>query len=252
MRITVLGGCGAWPAAGEACSGYLLEHAGFRLLLDPGYATLPRLLEQVGAEQVDAVLISHGHPDHCADLNPLLRARALGEDPPPALPVHTLPGALDAVLALDRPGMLKDAYRLHDFTAGTGFGIGPFRVDTWALPHFVPNAGLRLTAGGRSLAYTGDTGPTPDLVDLARDTDLFLAEATYPEHVPAEDSRYLSSARQAGEYAARAGTGHLLLTHLWPGTDPATALDAARRNHRGRLDVARAGEVIDLDRGAPA
>ncbi|MFD8595032.1 MBL fold metallo-hydrolase [Kitasatospora sp. NPDC059646] len=138
MGITVLGGCGAWPAAGRACSGYLVEHAGFRLLLDPGYATLPRLLERIGAEQVDAVLISHGHPDHCADLNPLLRARALSEDPPPAVPVHALPGAVDPVLAPDRPGMLQHAYCLHEFTAGSGFGIGPFRGAAWAVPHVVP------------------------------------------------------------------------------------------------------------------
>lgn len=251
MRITVLGGCGAWPAAGQACSGYLLEYAGFRLLVDPGYATLPRLLEQAGAEQIDAVLISHGHPDHCADLNPLLRARALSEDPPPAMPVHTLPGAIDTVLALDRPGMLQNSYRLHEFTAGSGFEIGPFQIASWALPHFVPNAGLRLSAGGRSMAYTGDTGPSPDLIELARDADLFLAEATYPEQVPVEDSRYLSSALQAGQYAERAGTGQLLLTHLWPDSDPAAALDAARRSYRGPVGIARAGTVIDLDQPSP-
>src|ERR671919_301327 len=106
MRFTVLGGCGAWPAAGQACSGYVIEHEGFTALVDPGYATLPRLLERMGAADVDAVLVTHGHPDHCADLNPLLRARALQDDPPAALPVFALPGALDAVLALDRPGML--------------------------------------------------------------------------------------------------------------------------------------------------
>ena len=109
MRLTVLGGCGAWPEAGQACSGFLLEHDGFRLLADLGYATVPRLLERVTADQVDAVFISHGHPDHCADLNPLLRARALREDPAPPLPVYALPGAVDAVLALDRPGMLAGA-----------------------------------------------------------------------------------------------------------------------------------------------
>ena len=76
MRLTVLGGCGGWPAAGLACSGYLVEHDGFRLLIDPGYAIVPRLLEVADAADVDAVLVSHGHPDHCADLNPLLRAAA--------------------------------------------------------------------------------------------------------------------------------------------------------------------------------
>ena len=71
MRLTVLGGCGAWPAAGQACSGYLVEHEGFRLLIDPGYAILPRLLQFVQADDVDAVLVSHGHPDHWPDAEPL-------------------------------------------------------------------------------------------------------------------------------------------------------------------------------------
>src|SRR5260370_19042527 len=103
MRFTVLGGCGAWPEAGQACSGFLVEQDGFRLLVDLGYATVPRLLQYLRPDQVDAVFISHGHPDHCADLNPFLRARALRDDPTPPLPVYALPGALDAVLALDRP-----------------------------------------------------------------------------------------------------------------------------------------------------
>ncbi|MBG0829306.1 MBL fold metallo-hydrolase [Planomonospora sp. ID67723] len=246
MRITVLGGCGAWPAAGQACSGYLVEQDGFRVLVDPGYATLPRLLELTAADEIDAVLVSHGHPDHCADLHPLLRARALAGDPPPALPVYSLPGALTAILALDGPGSLRDAYRVHEFTAGGRFEVGPFRVDTWLLPHWVPNAGLRLSADGRVLSYTGDTGPSPDLTALARDADVFLAEATYAERVPEHSARYLSSARQAGENAAEAGVGKLLLTHLWPGTDPETIEEAARRGFSGEIEVARGGLHVDL------
>jgi ribonuclease BN (tRNA processing enzyme) len=246
MRMTVLGGCGAWPAAGQACSGYLVEHDGFRLLVDPGYATVPRLLERVAAQDVDAVLLSHGHPDHCADLNPLLRARVLGGGAAPALPVHALPGAADRVLALDEPGTLAGASAVSAFAAGESFELGPLRVDTWPLPHTVPNAGLRLVAGGRVLAYTGDTGPSDAIVELARGADLFLAEASFPEQVPASAARYLSSARQAGEAAAAAGAGRLLLTHLLPGTEPDLAGDAARRAYHGDLGVARGGVVVDL------
>ncbi|MDH2429667.1 MBL fold metallo-hydrolase [Sphaerisporangium sp. TRM90804] len=246
MRLTVFGGWGAWPGAGQACGGYLLEHDGFRLLIDPGYAVVPRLLRDMDARDVDAVLVSHGHPDHCADLSPLLRARAFVDDPAPPLPVHTLPGAVDPVIALDRATALQDAHRVRDFTAGSRFEIGPFLVDSWPLPHSVPSAGLRLEAGGRVLAYTGDTGPSPDLVTLARDADVFLAEASYAEHVPAGMASHLSSARQAGRYADEAGVRRLVLTHLIPGTGPEAAEDAARRSYDGEIAVARPGLAVDL------
>jgi ribonuclease BN (tRNA processing enzyme) len=232
MRLTVLGGCGAWPDRGQACSGYLVEHDGYRLLLDVGYATVPRL----DPERLDAVVISHGHPDHCADLNPLLRARVLRDDPAPPLPVYALPGALDAVLALDRPGMLDAGLDRREISSR--FEIGPFRVDTWLLPHWVPNAGIRLTAGGHTLAYTGDTGPSPNIARLADDAEVFLAEASYVDEVPEDSRRHLSSARQAGRYATEAGVGRLVLTHLFPGTDAATAVDAAKESYAGPVEVA--------------
>jgi ribonuclease BN (tRNA processing enzyme) len=246
MQLTVLGGCGAWPEAGQACSGFLVEHDGFRLLMDLGYATVPRLLELLSAELVDAVFISHRHPDHCADLSPLLRARALRESPAPALPVYALPGALDAVLALDRPGMLASAYDLREFCAGASLDIGPFRADTRLLPHWVPNAGVRLTARGVTLMYTGDSGPSPHIGELADGADLLVAEASYIDRVPEDSVRCLSSARQAGEEAARAGAGRLLLTHLMPGTGHGAARAAACAYYGGPVNVATPGLVLDL------
>ena len=246
MRLTVLGACGAWPEAGQACSGYLVEHDGFRLLVDAGYAIVPRLLALTTAGEIDAVFISHGHPDHCADLNPLLRARALADDPAPPLAVYALPGALDAVLALDRPGMLAGACQVHELSAGRRFGIGPFEALTCLLPHWEPNAGVRLAAEGRALAYTGDSGPDPAIADLARGADLLLAEATYAFEVPPDSRGYLSSASLAGGQATRAEAGHLVLTHLWPGTDFQQSRAAAVAHYDGPVSVASAGLTIDL------
>jgi ribonuclease BN (tRNA processing enzyme) len=243
VRLTVLGGCGAFPAAGQACSGYLVEYDDFRLLMDPGYAIVPRLLESTDAGQIDAVFVTHGHPDHCADLNPLLRARAMRDDPPPPLPVYAPPGAVAAVLALEPIGR---AYDLREFAPGATLDIGPFQARTRLLPHWLPNAGIRLAAGGRVLAYTGDTGPDPGVVELARDADLLLAEATHVDDIPESVRRYLTTARQAGRQAAAAGAGQLLLTHLWPGTDPATSLAAAGAEYAGPLGVATAGLVREL------
>lgn len=246
MRVTVLGACGGWPSPGQACSGFLVEHEGFRLALDLGYGTMPRLLEHLPAEQLDAVLISHGHPDHCADLNPLLRARVLGAIPAPPLPVYAQPGALDAVLALDRPGMLEPGLALGQLPETGTIEIGPFVVRTVPLPHWVPDAGLRLTAGGRVLAYTGDAGPSPLTADLARDADLFLAEASYADHVPQDSRQYLSSAADVGRTATAAGARRVLLTHLMPGTSAAQSLTSCRAGYGGDLAVASPGQVVDL------
>ncbi|MFG3252618.1 MBL fold metallo-hydrolase [Streptomyces sp. NPDC048172] len=255
MRLTVLGGSGAWPTADQGCGGFLVEHDGFRLLIDPGYATFSRLLASGhSAHAVDAVLVSHGHPDHCADLNPLLRARQLADAPAPPLPLHAPRGALDAVLALDKRSMLAGSYRLHEFwpeQGGTCFEIGPFRVEASLLPHFVPNAGLRLTApDGTVLAYTGDTGPSPDVARLARDADLFLCEATYVHEVPDPgDAPYLLTAALAGTYAERAGARELLLTHLWPGTAPAAALASAAVRFGGPTRVTAPGLTVEAGGG---
>ena len=244
--MTVLGGCGAWPAAGQACSGYLVEQDGFRLLVDPGYATVPRLLALVGAEQVDAVFVSHQHPDHCADLSPLLRARALADEPPTPLPVYSLAGAVDAVLALDPPRMGADACTLRPISPGSTTELGPFQVHVRLLPHYVPNLGVRISAGGTALAYTGDAAPHPDAVALADGAALLLAESTYPERLPESAIGNLSTALEAGAQATAAGAGRLMLTHLWPGTDPAAARDAARRSYSGPIDVADGSTTIDL------
>jgi ribonuclease BN (tRNA processing enzyme) len=242
MRITVLGGCGAWPLRGEACSGFLVEKNGFRLAIDLGFGTMPLL----PSPDLNAVIVSHGHPDHCADLNPLLRARVLRADPAPPLPVFAPARALDAVLALDRPGMLDTGLDLREFLPGDRFEVGPFRVETALLPHWVPNAGLRLSAGGQVLAYTGDSGPSPEVVRLARDADVFLAEASHLDDVPEEALGFLSSATIAGAEAAQAAAGHLVLTHLFAETPADEAADAARSCFRGEVTVARSGLVLRL------
>jgi ribonuclease BN (tRNA processing enzyme) len=241
MRLTVFGGCGAWPAAGQACSGYLLERDGFRLLLDPGYAVLPRLLEVVDAAAVDAVVVSHRHPDHCADLNPLLRARALGHGPADPLPVFAPAGAVDAVLALDSMRALSTALELAVLDDGGSVRIGPFELTAALLPHHVPNLGVRITAGTATFAYSGDAGPDPALVELARGADLLLIEATYPNTVPAEDRGLLCSAVEAAEQGAAAGARRIVLTHFWPGLDPALFLTAARGTGADGVSAATPG-----------
>jgi ribonuclease BN (tRNA processing enzyme) len=249
MKVTVLGGAGAYPTAHQGCNGFLLEHDEFRLVVDPGYATIQPLLALVDAAVVDAAWISHGHPDHCADLQPLLRARAFANPPAAALPVYAPLGSLAPLLALDQPDTVDSAYVLHDVADGDAFDIGPLHCTARDLPHMVPNLGIRISAGATAptvLAYTGDCGPSPVVAELAIGADLLIANATHPETVPEMRAAYLSSARQAGASAQSAGAKALLLTHLWPGTDPDAAFAAAAETYDGPVEVATPGLIMVL------
>ena len=245
-RLTVLGGCGAWPEAGRASSGFLVEYDGFRLVLDLGYATLPRLLTIVPDGRVDAVVITHEHPDHCVDLHGLYRVWRFNLAPA-RLPVYAPTGVLTRLGALDADG--EAALRAildHTPLPAGDLTVGPFRLASHPLPHWVPNAGVRLSADRFVLAYTGDTGPDPALARLGRDADLFIVEATLQGQPPTGGPRFLMTAREAGEAAAAAGAKRLLLTHFWPGSDRAVSVAQAREAFAGEILVADEGLQVPL------
>src|SRR5439155_1431802 len=139
---------------GRPCSGYLLEADGFTLLIDPGYGVATALSIGEGI-MLDAVLVSHSHPDHCTDLNPILRARAWADDPLPLLPVHALSGALDAVLA-EVISSLSSAADVGQEAVRSG-------VERLVLTHLMPNtnetdataAAARHFAGSITVARPG-------------------------------------------------------------------------------------------------
>ena len=114
------------------------------------------------------------------------------------------------------------------------------------LPHSIPNAGVRISTGGASMTYTGDAGPSDDLVELADATDLLLAEATYAESVPSGNAGVLNCALEVGRQARRARAAGLMLTHLLPGTDLETSQAAAARSFDGPISVATPGLVEEL------
>ena len=241
-RLTVLGSCGAWPEPDRACSGFLLEHDGFRVVLDLGHGTIPRLLRLCPGGAVDAVVITHEHPDHCVDLNALFRVRYFTTAP--KIPLLCTPGVVDRVGQLEPSGSLLDVFDLRELPRSDR--IGPFVLESTPLPHHVPNVGVRLTAPGLTLAYTGDTGPDPALATLGCGADLYIVEATLAER-PADDRpRYLMTAGEAGEWADRAGAKRLMLTHFWPGSDRAAAVALAAERFHGEVIAAEEDLAVDL------
>jgi ribonuclease BN (tRNA processing enzyme) len=141
--------------------------------------------------------------------------------------------------------VLAGSYVLRDFEPGGELSIGPFQVLTAPLPHPRPNLGFRISAGGRSLVYTGDCGPSDSLIHLADRANLLLAEASYAGIVPPEIVGSLSCAADVGQEAATAGVQRLVLTHLMPKTDEADAVAAAAQYFAGPIAVARPGLVVE-------
>jgi len=240
-ELAVLGTCGAWPEAGRAASGFLLEAHGFRLALDLGYATLPRLLERCAADALDAVVITHAHPDHCADLSALCRALLFGEGRGGRLPLYCPPGVLGRVQAMEPTEDLREVFDPRPLPGD--HEVGPFQLTGRLVPHHVPHAGVRLTAPGLTLAYSGDAGADPVLGELAAGADLLVAGATLLG--PAADPHLLSAA-EAGAWASRAGARRLLLTHFWPGADRARSVAEAAAAYDGEVLAADEGMVLSL------
>jgi ribonuclease BN (tRNA processing enzyme) len=240
-RLTVLGGCGARPESGRACSGFLVEHDGFRLVLDLGFATLPRLLALCPAGEVDAVVVTHAHPDHCVDLQGLLRVRYFREERGSRIPLYCPLDVVHRISALEPTEDPRSVFQVHSLPGR--YEVGPFRLDARLLPHHVPNAGVRLTAPELILAYTGDSGPTPLLAELGRDADLYVMEATYLDGVAGP---HLMTATEAGVWAERAGARRLMLTHFRPGAHRPDWVAEARRAFAGEILTAEEGLTVEL------
>jgi ribonuclease BN (tRNA processing enzyme) len=206
VRLTIIGCSPAWPNPGSAQSGYLVEGEG-RLLLDCGPGVLARLRERESWPHIDAVAITHLHLDHVGDLVAWHWGHLMGpgrDAPSPELwlPPHGREGL--APLA----GNLDDAFVVREYAPGETFTAAGFSVTPVALEHGSHAAfGLRVSDGARVLAYSGDTGPTPALAELARGADLFLCEATFA--TPDEGHMHLTAA----DALAAADGARLVLTH---------------------------------------
>jgi len=250
VQLTVVGCSGSFPGPDSAASCYLVEADGFRVLLDLGSGALGSLQRYVDLADLDAVLVSHLHPDHCIDLLPLYVARTY--DPRrryDRLPV-VVPGGGAEHLAraygrAERPG-LAASFEFDEWTAGTR-RFGPLAVTVARMAHPVETWGMRVEHDGAALAYSADTGPSGALVELARDADLALFEAAFEtgrdDHAPPD---LHLSAREAAEAATDAGVRRLVLTHLPPWNDPEVSRRAAEAAYDGPVELAVPGATYDV------
>jgi ribonuclease BN (tRNA processing enzyme) len=246
MELTIVGCSGSFPGPASPASCYLATADGFRLLIDLGNGALGALQRYVSPGDIDAVLISHLHADHCLDMCSYQVFRTYhpaGQLPP--IPVYAPAGAadrLDRAAGGDSGHPISDAFDFVTLSPGK-IEIGPFAVTADHMNHPVETFGFRLEHGGRAIAYSADTGATGRLTSLAAGADVLLCEASFTD-APGLPANLHLTAREAGEHAARADVGALVLTHLVPWNDTDVTRAEASASFPGPLSLAVVGQIL--------
>ncbi len=247
LRVTILGSGTCVPSLTRSACSVLLESRGGKWLFDCGPGTIRRLLEAgTSIFEISHLCVSHLHPDHTADLVPLLFATKYPDGDRRKFPLTVAAGygfdnffsRLKAVYG-DWIDIGEGLFRILEMSTDRPDQreMGGLRVDTAPMNHSPQSIAFRVTGlAGRSLVYSGDTDFSEPLVELARDADLLICESAFPEgHRVAG---HLTPAL-AGEIAARAGVGHLVLTHFYPICDRVDIEAECRRTYSGPLTLAQ-------------
>lgn len=263
MKITVLGKSPAWQDAGGACSGYLVEEDDTLVLLDCGNGVFSKLRETRDYLDVDAIFISHLHADHFFDLIPyayalLFSPRRIAPGIPPAPSpgpkpkLYAPPGARETFDAIcknfhDSP-LIDSAFDLHEYDPSETVTEGPLSVRFTEVPHWVQTCAMKVDStveGSGTFTFGADCAPSDALVEFARDSDLLMLESTLVAPERSEPRGHLSAA-EAGEHAAKANAGRLVLTHISDEYDAVRAKAQAAAEFSGQIDMAAEGDVFTV------
>lgn len=248
MRVTVLGSAASHAGRGEACAGHLVEGGGARVLFDCGNGVLANLYEVSDPRSLDAIFVTHNHPDHYADvysMQSMLRYAPGGPVDPVALYMPAmLYDRMQSLLSDRGAEEFRAAFRFTPLVDRTPIQIAQMTVTPHPVEHTDPTFALVADADGARLVYTSDTAPGERVRVAAEGADLLLAEATLPE-CHAGDSPHLS-AREAGELARDVAARQLVLVHVWPTNDRGEALREASEAFGGPVSVSREFDVFDV------
>jgi ribonuclease BN (tRNA processing enzyme) len=253
--VTVLGSGTCVPSLERSSCSILVETGGRKWLIDSGAGTLRRLLEAgTTIFELSHLLYSHLHPDHTADLVPLLFATKYPDEPGRTEPLTIVAGRgfldffdrLKQVYGnwIDIGGHLLKIVEM-DVLGPDRVRLGGIAIDSAPMEHSPQSIAFRLTGpAGKSLVYSGDTDYSEELFGLAHQADLLICESAFPE---GRKVRGHLTPALAGEIAARAGVHRLMLTHFYPICDQTDIEAECRRTYRGPLVLARDLMRITLD-----
>lgn len=259
----MLGKSPSWQDAGGACSGYLIETDGTKVLLDCGNGVFGKLRERVDYTEIDGVMLSHLHADHFLDLVPYSYALIYAPKQQP-VPVHIWdgtdnparprliapPNAVETfrrvVGAWGSDDLVESAFQIEEYAAGDEVSVGDVTAKFHPVPHFVETFAVRISSpGSGDVVYSADTRPGEEVIEAARDADLLIIEATLPRPERTGVRGHLTP-EEAGEHAKRAGAKRVVITHISDELGDEWAQEEAQRGFGGVVELAREGATYDV------
>lgn len=246
LTLYVLGSTGSWPAPDAPSSGFVVSDGDTRIIMDFGFGTMPRLEDPTN---VDAVVISHRHPDHCADVLALYHLWAYGETRKGGVPLVAPRSTIESLAAFveARSGnRFWEVFIPDPVSPGEERNVGSMRLGFFGVDHSVAAVAVRIESGSRSLFYTGDTGPAGEWWKAVSRSDVVLSEASWQASGDGGDYTQHLTAIEAGQIAAEIGATRLVLTHLKPGLDPVRSVNEAQTTFPGPVSHADPGRTIEV------
>lgn len=245
MNLTILGSSASQPAAGDASSGYLVEAEGAHVLMDCGSGVIGNLLQHAELSDLDAIVISHMHPDHYIDLIAMRYGIRYGAGRACPIDVYLPPGGeaqlrrVSDAISSTQP-FFAGALNLQEYQPGVAVDVGPLTVTPIEVSHGIRSFAMLAESSAGRLAYSSDTVMCEQVERAAGGVDVFLAENTLgggaPDH---HQPRTHLSAVEAGLIAAHAEVSKLVLTHFWHTADRGRARTEAEAVFRGTTVIAR-------------
>lgn len=251
----MVGHSGSFPGPSSPASCYLLqsdlEGRVWSIVLDLGNGAIGALQRYVDPRSLDAVFLSHLHPDHCLDLCSLYVMRTYQPGGPAGrlMPVYGpagTSGRMARAYGVDQAETLTDQFTFGSFTEGVPTTVGPFMVTPFRVEHPVEAYGLRVEADGVVVAYSGDTDLCDGLSDVCRDADLMLADSAFVDGRDSITGVHMSGSRAARAALAAGGVRRLMLTHIPAWNDPEVCRSQAALVWPGEVEVAEPGRTYEV------